>query len=417
VVPERLLARRAGFLLDLIAGMAAGVVAARWSAGALEELAGGAGPDGRELPAKGWMAVRRLDWGSVAPAGVVVLERVRRAADEEAARALRLAVYRSGVLAAITATWPQDPGRRTGQEWKNLRAALPDGVGNAKIRNRTRQIAGYLRVHGVLPADLTELEDPARVAGQALLAADGKQLVTLDRSGDTTAVLRVQLPATAAPASCRDWAWHLIAFTLPSAGSADARLCTPTVRVVKHRVRVDLPFTTLIPDAPATGHRAGLGLDWGVSTLLTASIGRLHDGKVHSDGRMLRYDATGVSAKLHRLRSHREHLAAKRTHYGNSWPAFAPATRLAGGPVGGRPGRRPGRDRHLPGGPGDPGSSWPASRQRSPVRAGARDRDGRHRSSGRQGRDRGRRGPGPRHLQILPSLPKRDRPAAPRSCS
>ncbi|MFC7649702.1 zinc ribbon domain-containing protein [Streptosporangium lutulentum] len=34
-----------------------------------------------------------------------------------------------------------------------------------------------------------------------------------------------------------------------------------------------------------------------------------------SDGRMLRYDATAISAKLHRLRAHREHLAVERDHY------------------------------------------------------------------------------------------------------
>ena len=34
-----------------------------------------------------------------------------------------------------------------------------------------------------------------------------------------------------------------------------------------------------------------------------------------SDGRMLRYDASAISAKLHRLRAHRERLAAKRDHY------------------------------------------------------------------------------------------------------
>jgi hypothetical protein len=38
-------------------------------------------------------------------------------------------------------------------------------------------------------------------------------------------------------------------------------------------------------------------------------------GRVVSDGRMLRYDASAISAKLHRLRAHREHLAAKRDHY------------------------------------------------------------------------------------------------------
>ncbi|MDP9842479.1 zinc ribbon domain-containing protein [Streptosporangium lutulentum] len=63
-----------------------------------------------------------------------------------------------------------------------------------------------------------------------------------------------------------------------------------------------------------------------MNTLLTGTVARLSDppgtsgggcagGRVFSDGRMLRYDATAISAKLHRLRTHREHLATKRDHY------------------------------------------------------------------------------------------------------
>jgi hypothetical protein len=37
------------------------------------------------------------------------------------------------------------------------------------------------------------------------------------------------------------------------------------------------------------------------------------DGSVVVDGRPLRFDATGVSAKLVRLRRHREHLKTKPT--------------------------------------------------------------------------------------------------------
>jgi hypothetical protein len=40
---------------------------------------------------------------------VVVSDRVRRIAEEEAARALRLAVHRRAVVAALLATWPADP--------------------------------------------------------------------------------------------------------------------------------------------------------------------------------------------------------------------------------------------------------------------------------------------------------------------
>src|SRR5207245_493966 len=149
-----------------------------WSAADLELLASGQSADGRVLPAKGWMALRRLGWTAVAPAGVYVSDRVRRVVEEQAARMLRAAVYRRSIVAAIVGCWPADPGRRTEVEWQALRAVLPAGVTTAEIRNRTRQIHAYLAAHGVLPADITEVEGLPAVAGEVLLAAADRQLVT-----------------------------------------------------------------------------------------------------------------------------------------------------------------------------------------------------------------------------------------------
>ncbi|MEU4645761.1 hypothetical protein [Micromonospora sp. NPDC023814] len=157
--------------------MADRVIAAHWSDADLAVLAGGVGVDGRRLPSSGWMALRRLGWGAVAPAGVVVSDRVRRIAEEEAARALRLACHRRAVVAALLASWPDDPFARTGEDWSALRARLPDGTDNATIRNRTRQIAGYMDVHGRLPEDLCELEGQPVVSRQVSLAAADRQQV------------------------------------------------------------------------------------------------------------------------------------------------------------------------------------------------------------------------------------------------
>ncbi|MDP4503327.1 zinc ribbon domain-containing protein [Nonomuraea turcica] len=355
VVAGPVLAERVVWLAALTQTLTAGIVADRWNARDLDLLAAGVGPDGRVLPAKGWMAVRRLGWGCAAPVtggevtggevtggevtgtvaggGVYVSDRVRRCAEEQAARMLRAVLHRRGIVAAILATWPENPRRRSEVEWKALRAALPDGVTPAELRNRTRQVSAVLARTGVLPGDITEVEEPPRVAAQAVLAAADKQLVTLTRAtvtggtgptggagggarggGGGGAVLRVQLPLKAAPTSRKDWAWHAIAFTLPPTVPGEAKLCTPTVRVAGGTVRVDVPFQTPVPAAPATGHTVALGLDWGLNTLLTGAVARLRDDRVVSDGRMLRYDATAVSAKLHRLRGQREYLAAKREH-------------------------------------------------------------------------------------------------------
>ncbi|WP_346125658.1 zinc ribbon domain-containing protein, partial [Micromonospora coerulea] len=295
--------------------MADEVIGARWSDAALAELAGGVGPDGRRLPSNGWMALRRLGWGAVPPAGVVVSDRVRRIAEEEAARVLRLACHRRGTVAALLATWPADPSARTDDEWSALRAALPDGTDSATIRSRTRQITGYIAVHGRLPADLCELEGQPAVARQVSLAAADRQQVVVDRVDDSVVRVWSQLPTCPAPASYRDWVWHAFDVVLPAIVPAGVKVCTPTLRPGDGKVRVDLPWQTPHTPPRLDGHTRGLGVDWGVNTLLTATVADLdQDGTVVVQGRPLRFDATGVSAKLVRLRGHREHLNTKADH-------------------------------------------------------------------------------------------------------
>ena len=131
VVGERTLVRRVGWLAALAQSMATQVLTERWTGSALTDLASGKSGDGRALPAKGWMAVRRLGWGCTAPAGVYVPERVRRIAEEQAARALRLALHRRAVLAAVCATWPVDPAQALGGRVAGVArgAARRDGCG------------------------------------------------------------------------------------------------------------------------------------------------------------------------------------------------------------------------------------------------------------------------------------------------
>lgn len=132
-------------------------------------------------------------------------------------------------------------------------------------------------------------------------------------------MLRIQLPLTGRPASRAQWAWHAIRLAVPEHVPDRASLCAPTLRVTGGRVRVDLPWRAPAPSAPRAGHTVALRLDWGVNTLLTGTVGKLADTptgrRVVTDGRALRFDATGVSAKLHRLRGNREQVAARREHY------------------------------------------------------------------------------------------------------
>ncbi|WSI42358.1 zinc ribbon domain-containing protein [Streptomyces sp. NBC_01340] len=321
-VGQRVLLERVGFLTELCRELTGALVASRWDEGWLDMLAAGVDERGKALPSKGWMAMRRLNWSQAVtpPAGVYVPDRVRRGVEEYAARTLRLALHRRSIVAAVLATWPDDPRRRTNAEWTALRAALPAGVNGAEIRNRTRQVRAYVAEHGHVPAGLCVLEGPPQVAPLVLLAAMDRQQVTLARVDAATARLRVKLPLCAAPATGRDWAWHVIDIRLPGTIAPDAALHTPTLRPTRaRRIAVDLPHSRPAPATKTTGHRVGLGFDWGVNTLLTGTLGRLTGRgptrRVVTDGRPLVFDAATVSAALHRLRGHREHLAAKRDHY------------------------------------------------------------------------------------------------------
>jgi hypothetical protein len=332
LVPTRLLVERVGFLAALTRVMSAAVVAARWNDGDLGRVGSGVGLDGRALPSKGWMALRRLGWGAGLPEGMYVPDRVRRVAEEAAARMVRSAVHRQQILGAILAAWPADPRRRTDAEWVALRERLPPGSSSAEVRNRTRQVRAWQADRaGWLPTCLTELEAVPRTRGVVLLAAADKQLVTIERVGRDGVVLRLQLPLTERPTSRSHWAWHAIQFRLPRYLPADANLCVPSLRVTSGRVRLDLPWRRAVPDACGAGHAVALGLDWGVNTLLTGTLGKLASTptgiRVVTDGRKLRFDATGISAKLHRLRGNREAVAARRDHYARllvGLPATAP---------------------------------------------------------------------------------------------
>ncbi|MFF1570919.1 zinc ribbon domain-containing protein, partial [Streptomyces sp. NPDC058293] len=321
-VGQGLLFERVGFLAELSQELTGALVASRWDEDSLDVLAGGVDERGEGLPSKGWMAMRRLNWSrEVTPwAGVYVSDRVRRGAEEYAARTLRLALHRRTIVSAVLASWPADPRRRSEAEWAALQKLLPAGVSGAEIRNRSRQIRAYVAGHGKLPAGLCVLEGPPQVGELVLLAAMDRQQVTLQRVDETTARLRVKLPLNVVPATGRDWAWHVIDIRLPGTVTTDAVLHTPTLRPTgAGRIAVDLPHSRPAPAAAASGHTVALGFDWGVNTLLTGVLGRLtgqgRTKRVVTDGRPLVFDATTVSAALHRLRDVREHLAAKRDHH------------------------------------------------------------------------------------------------------
>ncbi|MFI7708368.1 zinc ribbon domain-containing protein [Nonomuraea sp. NPDC049480] len=335
LVSAAVLAERVGWCADLVSAMTAGVLAGHWATCDVALLAGGVDAGGRRLPSQAWMALRRLGWTATAPAGVTVNDRIARMAQEQAGRLLRSAHWRAELTAGVLATWPADPLKRTAGEWDAVRAAIPGGreLPASVIKARTRQVAAFVRAQGRLPADVFELEGVPRAARMLVLAACDRQQATLWRSESDPgrALLRLQVPTRPDPRCYADWTWVACPITLPPTVPADAVLHLPTLRPRDGSVRADIAYTHLVPAARRAGHTIALGVDWGLSTLLTAGAARLHQGgRITALGAGARFRAAGVLAKQHRLRRLGEHLHAKTGHYQRLLDGCAPHPALGG---------------------------------------------------------------------------------------
>ncbi|MER5435724.1 hypothetical protein [Streptomyces sp. NPDC002588] len=89
-------------------------------------------------------------------------------------------------------------------------------------------------------------------------AAMDRQQVTLVRIDEATARLRFKLPLCAAPATGRQWAWHVLDIRLPATVDNDAVLHTPTLRpTCTGRIVVGLPRSRPAPALKATSHTVG----------------------------------------------------------------------------------------------------------------------------------------------------------------
>ncbi|MFF4574425.1 zinc ribbon domain-containing protein [Streptomyces sp. NPDC001410] len=316
---EAALVTRAGWLTGLVEALVAAVVREHWNGADLAQLASGVDPAGASLPSQGWMALRRLGWTVTLPEGVYVPDRVVRIVQEQAGRVLRSAWWRAEVTAALLATWPADPARRTEAEWQALRVVLPEGevVPGAVLLARTRQIAAFQARHRRLPAGLTECEQAPGGGGQVVLAAVDKQLATLQRCPEDPAryaVLSLRLPVRPAPATRADWHPVRIRFRLPPHVPAHAVLCPPTLRIRQGRLLLDVPYALAVAKPQRAGHRTAVAFDWGLNTLLTGGTLRLTDEtqpRVLTDARPVFFRAAGVLAKADRLRILGERIGAR----------------------------------------------------------------------------------------------------------
>ncbi|MFZ4300459.1 zinc ribbon domain-containing protein [Streptomyces cinereoruber] len=312
------LAERVGWCMDLTARMAASLLGEHWNTIDVDTLAAGVDARGRKLPSNAWMALRRLGWTTACEAKVN--DRIVRAGQEQAGRALRSVKWRADVVAGILATWPVDPKKRTETEWEAARVAIPGGeyLPSSVIRSRTRQITDFEQKNGRLPVDVFELEPTPRVARMLLLAACDRQQASVERSvtEPTKVLLRLQLPTRPDPQKYGDWSWVACTITLPPTVPANAVLHLPTLRIVGEKVRADLAYTHPVPKTARSGHTVALGVDWGLNTLLSAGAARLSDdGTITALGAGAQFRASGVLAKQYRLRKNSERLHAKADQY------------------------------------------------------------------------------------------------------
>ncbi|MEJ8643131.1 hypothetical protein WKI68_20585 [Streptomyces sp. MS1.HAVA.3] len=137
------------------------LLAGHWNTADVDILASGEDAGGQTLPSNAWMALRRLGWSVTTLDGIRVNDRIVRMAQETAGRTLRSAKWRADLTAAVLATWPADPSKRTPEEWDAVRSAAPGArhLPSSVIKGRTRQVAAFVREHGRLPVDVFEAED------------------------------------------------------------------------------------------------------------------------------------------------------------------------------------------------------------------------------------------------------------------
>lgn len=218
-LPARVVAERVGWAADLVAAMAADLLAEHWNAGDVARLAAGVDGAGRVLPSNAWMALRRLGWGVRVPGGIKVNDRIVRMAQEQAGRILRGAQHRAELTGGVLASWPADPAKRTPAEWDAVREAIPDGrsLPGSVIKAHTRQVAAFCDAHGRLPVDVFELEEAPNAARMLAPAAVDRQQATVERAAADAArvLLRLQLPTRPDPRSYAGWAWMACPITFP----------------------------------------------------------------------------------------------------------------------------------------------------------------------------------------------------------
>jgi hypothetical protein len=178
-----------GYAIGLTGELGQIMLAARYGPEGLAALRAGKGLDGRLLPAKAYMAGRRLGWACPQLLGVYLTDRFRRTVEEQVVRRLRQSVWLGQVVDGLLRTWPEGPKQRTPEEWAALWQAVPQGTDKATVRDRTRQVAAYLNKAGHMPSGICDLEPEAGFGPVLALAPRKPQTLSHRHRGPKTAGL------------------------------------------------------------------------------------------------------------------------------------------------------------------------------------------------------------------------------------
>jgi hypothetical protein len=174
--------------VDLVSGAGQVFTQAHWTSQDLATIAAGVGPDGRKLASFGYKAAERLGWTATFCEEVRADSRVARMAAEAGMGALRAGATRERVVRAILATWLSsmptqawfvDEATRRKRLTERM-GLLPRGTSVAWVANLSRRVGKHVKEHGLLPHDLSDLEDA--VTGRGVFSGPGRRPVR-DGSG------------------------------------------------------------------------------------------------------------------------------------------------------------------------------------------------------------------------------------------
>src|SRR6478735_8236868 len=300
---------RVGWLLDLISGAEAQILARLWQPATFDVLAAGVDRQGRKLPIQGHVAAARLGWIPHYPDGLYVPSRVTRVVTAQAMATLRTLAYRDTAITTLSARFDPATGRiaapTTAAEY------LPAGFARGVVRQLT---ARARRTAGVADARLriTDVQGPPQVSAMARLSAADRQLAHLAVT-DAVMTLTVKLPTTAAPTGRAQWRRVRLTAAIPPhlRGRPISVWHLPTLHLDHRGLLLRCAATETVPAVDVTSGTTAVGVDWSPATLGAAAITTETPDGLVSDYQGWTYDDRGLGIKLARLQTEGQMLHRK----------------------------------------------------------------------------------------------------------